>query len=203
MIFCLHTLGTSHENAYSLMTFGIPANYLPVENAGNGTNEWHLEWLHSREKIEAGGGSSKSDNQDESTAASSSASSILLPTQFDVLFGRGRRCQTHPGNVRLHIALEELFEEYDMAFKSEKVKVSEKVLKKIHENGGRFLENVNGSWCVVDDHAARKKISHDFRSLRSLRAKGLRTTARKSKGHFSAMPTSQETFLAKRFRPGP
>ena len=186
------------------MTFGIPAKYLPIENGGKEAKEWHREWLESRQKMESGGclKSFKGDTQDESTAASSTAS-ILLPTQFDVLFGRGRRCQTHPGNVRLHVVLDELFEEYDMAFKSEKVKVSEKVLKRIKENGGRFLENVDGSWGVVDDHAARKKISHDFRSLRAYKQRGLRTAAKKNKVNFMAPPSSQEAYLAKRFRPGP
>jgi hypothetical protein len=58
-------------------------------------------------------------------------------------------------------------EEYEKADKSEKTEIALRIVSMIHESFGRFLKWEKEGWVEVDEEAAREKISHFFRHLRS------------------------------------
>ena len=92
-------------------------------------------------------------------------------TELDVLFGRGKGSQNHPGNVRFHRLLDQHIDEYDKASKLGKTALSEKIIKIINESSGRFLkqdENGSGELEEVDLITAREKVSRAFRARRRL-----------------------------------
>lgn len=103
---------------------------------------------------------------------------IIAPQKADILLGRGKHSQTHPGNLRLYLLLEAYFDEYESKSRKLKFVVAEEVLHKIKtEYGSRFLtkgkQDGVTTWEEVHDDVAIKKISHDFRTLRASKAKGI------------------------------
>ena len=93
------------------------------------------------------------------------------PVQFvndvspnDVLFGRRKE---HPGNLRLRVLVESLAAEYDAATRGRKKQLTALVIQEIEQNGGRFLEKVNGdSWIILSRQALGDKLSSQFRNYR-------------------------------------
>ena len=93
---------------------------------------------------------------------------VILPTRNDILFGRGKPIQEHPGNIRLLVMLESILDRYESLKRKEKSKLPQEVILKVKSMGGRFLRRQDdGTWEEVDDDTAREKVSHTFRSIRS------------------------------------
>jgi hypothetical protein len=90
----------------------------------------------------------------------------LKPTDNDVLFGRGKSFQNHPGNIWCRQLVESNLSRYENASKREKTTLASQILQMIQGKSGRFLKYDNGGWLVVEASAARDKISHMFRSRR-------------------------------------
>lgn len=189
--------GSVLEGLYTLMTFGIPTDAIPLELDGTLKKEQHLEWLQRKER--AGLESFQDRERVAVTAvmpmvAQSSipptflqlptfqerpsprarniqSDLILNPSRNDVLFGRGRPIQEHPGNVVFNSLLEAVRDRYDSLRRSEKTALTYTIVFKIKRAGGRFLRQspVNPElWEQVDDEMARVKVSHTFRSLRQI-----------------------------------
>ena len=95
----------------------------------------------------------------------------VVPQPNDVLFGRGRNVQDHPGNLRLHQLIEENRSRYENAPKWEKTVIASEIVAIIKEENGRFLKAISGSgnkkFTVQNSEAARDKVSHTFRSRRT------------------------------------
>ncbi|CAJ1931123.1 unnamed protein product [Cylindrotheca closterium] len=90
----------------------------------------------------------------------------IQPTEYDVLFGRGKPFQDHPGNLRLHSIVNVYKPNYTQARRHEKTAIAEDVVKIIKNDGkhvGRFLKQVDGKWEGVSDIEARAKVSHALR----------------------------------------
>eukprot|EP00797_Seminavis_robusta_P015477 Sro2320_g323180.1 n/a (500) ;mRNA; f:12722-14922 len=88
----------------------------------------------------------------------------LQADTFDVLFGQGRHTRNHTGNVRAgHIA--DMFRD-NLAGRYEKTAIAERIVTIIRESHGRFLKWEDDAWEVVDQEAARNKISHYYRNTR-------------------------------------
>ncbi|KAL3936225.1 MAG: hypothetical protein SGBAC_008409 [Bacillariaceae sp.] len=90
----------------------------------------------------------------------------IQPTEYDVLFGRGKPFQDHPGNLRLHSIVNVYKANYTQARRHEKTSIAEDVVKIIKNDGkhaGRFLKQVDGKWEAVSDMDARAKVSHALR----------------------------------------
>ena len=105
-----------------------------------------------------------STTQDKETAAPT----IDHPTQYDVLFGRGKPYQGHEGNIRLHKIVDLYKGRYVKARRHEKTEIAEEIVQFIKSGGakaGRFLKRVDGeeTWTVVCDSIARDKVSHALR----------------------------------------
>jgi hypothetical protein len=150
--------GSDEYILYSLMTFGIPSGAFPITDNGDLRIERHQEWVDARRIIE-------SKRNEESV--SSSRVCILVPSRVDVVLGRGKPFQDHPGNLRLRFLVESLLPQYDEVPKFEKVTVAQQVIATLKKGGSRFLKQVDGVWVEMDDVTARKKICHNFRTLRA------------------------------------
>ena len=84
----------------------------------------------------------------------------------DVLFGRGKPFQVHPGNVRLHQLVDERKHVYTMSRRDDKTMIATSIVDLIKREGGRFLrqyKNDKKKWMEVDDLVARNKVSHALR----------------------------------------
>ncbi|CAJ1954575.1 unnamed protein product [Cylindrotheca closterium] len=88
----------------------------------------------------------------------------------DVIFGRGRGFQNHPGNLRMRTIIERYKNEYHSLRRQGKRDMVEKVYKEIIENGARFLKKVDGEdeWVKVDVPIALQKVSHTLRCRKKL-----------------------------------
>jgi hypothetical protein len=87
------------------MTFGIPVKGFPLTHDGEILLENHKELLNRRR------------NLDEKRT---DLGRIILPGPYDVLFGRGKSFQEHPGNMRYRQLIESHMEMYEAANKIEK-----------------------------------------------------------------------------------
>ncbi len=139
------------ECVYNLMTFGIPAEVLPVTPSGDLKLEMHQEYCKKLRKF-----SEINDNMKR----------IIIPGIDDVLLGRGKPLQKHPGNLRYHHIVENYHGRYEKAQKLEKTNLSKLIVHKMKDAGGRFLKQDDVGWIEIDDDAARYKVSHTFRNHR-------------------------------------
>eukprot|EP00980_Cylindrotheca_fusiformis_P025557 scaffold14060_cov83-Cylindrotheca_fusiformis.AAC.2 len=83
----------------------------------------------------------------------------------DIVFGRGKGFQNHPGNKRMRYIAEKYKTRYHSLGRAEKRKMVETVYREISEGGARFLKKVDGenAWVVVDAPVAVQKVSHTLR----------------------------------------
>eukprot|EP00934_Nitzschia_sp_Nitz4_P002590 Nitzschia sp. Nitz4//scaffold29_size155292//59278//61341//NITZ4_002653-RA/size155292-processed-gene-0.13-mRNA-1//1//CDS//3329546433//2580//frame0 len=91
---------------------------------------------------------------------------VVVPAKMDVLLGRGKPLQKHPGNLRYHYIIESYHPQYDVAQKLEKTNLSKAIVEEVKGYGGRFLKQSDAGWVEVDDETARYKVSHTFRNHR-------------------------------------
>lgn len=151
------TLGSDTECLYSLQSFGINADSIPINtNSGTRKTKNHLKWLELRQIKE---GAIRSGNTFDG---------IDCPDLKDVLFGRGRPIMRHPGNVVLRDMLESRLEEYNAAkTKKEKTEIAWEIVRQLKGWSCRFLrEDSRGWWVEVSDDVARQKVSIGFRDVR-------------------------------------
>ena len=146
--------GTHDEVLASLAQYGIAPGTIPITNGFSVTNveeyRQHLKKLRSAERL-------KHPRRHK----------ISVPSEFDVLFGKGVPCQMHPGNVQLRGIVSERYKSYEKAAKGEKIKIAQEIVETIQEQSGLFLRpDGEDSWICVEDGIARKKVSNLFRTLR-------------------------------------
>lgn len=90
-----------------------------------------------------------------------------MPTDADVLFGRGGRTNHHPGNKRLRMIVDHYKVAYAMARKTEKPRYAKAIVQalRVHTTPSRFLrmnEKTN-EWEDVGDRRAAEKVSQTLR----------------------------------------
>jgi hypothetical protein len=92
----------------------------------------------------------------------------LEPQPCDVLFGRGKPFQTHPGNIYFLSLIDTQRGAYDIAGRGMKKEITSRIILLVKESSGRFLKKeTNVGWIEVEDHVARLKASTAFRTWRS------------------------------------
>jgi hypothetical protein len=87
---------------------------------------------------------------------------IERPNELDILRGRGGMTNRHKGNMRFRDEARKLRARYrhENTKREEKFILSEVLVKRVKEYGGRFLElGVDQLWHEMDKHGARKKAS--------------------------------------------
>lgn len=139
------------ECVYNLMTFGISADILPMTPTGEHKLEAHQDYCSRLRK---------------SSEINDGVFRIVVPGTCDVLLGRGKPLQKHPGNLRYHHIVESCHGQYENAQKLEKTNLARTIVQRMKESGGRFLKHDGIGWIEIDDDAARYKVSHTFRNHR-------------------------------------
>lgn len=92
---------------------------------------------------------------------------VIVPCQTDVLLGRGKPIQNHPGNMRLSLIVETLLKHYEESSRRhEKTQLAEETVNKMNKAGVRFLSKTDGLWMVATKQAARERVSSTFRTVR-------------------------------------
>jgi hypothetical protein len=137
------------------MTFGIPVDVCPVTLDGEFKDSNHLKWIKKRQI------------KDRALKISGVFQKIDMPSRNDVLVGKGKPFQRHPGNVLLRQLVELRLAEYSGARKGEKTNLTRRVVQSIKDASGRFLKKDNDGWWVeVSDTDARGKVAKTFGSTR-------------------------------------
>ncbi|KAL3944454.1 MAG: hypothetical protein SGBAC_001482 [Bacillariaceae sp.] len=88
----------------------------------------------------------------------------------DIVFGRGRGFQNHPGNERMRVIIEKHKTHYHSLNRDGKRKLVEKVHAEITESGARFLKKLDdvNAWVIVELPIALQKVSHTMRCRKSI-----------------------------------
>jgi hypothetical protein len=145
------------------MTFGLPVDAFPIKHDEDDVSllDNHNSWLTRRKKLEVL--DNTSDDKHERGHAW-----ISEPGPLDVLMGRGLKAQVHPGNLRYRNIIAERQEVYNKSLIYEKTVMTMEIVRLIKESGGRFLRRDGwyAGWKLVDDKAARVKVSSAFRDRR-------------------------------------
>jgi hypothetical protein len=119
----------------------------------------------------SGDGDKKSSSSKNNEKGRSSSSTSIRPEDTDVLMGRGRPFQSHPGNLRLHRIVNLHKAQYVQSRRYDKLAIAERVVHEIKHGGdglkpGRFLRKKEGTeddWEIAPDLVAREKVSHALR----------------------------------------
>ena len=174
-VFCPRTSfkspGTNMEIKYNLMTFGLPMSAFSIDTNGKFDGTAHLRWMAAKRKAEALSQKAKQTNGDKEDRL---VPLIVVPNRNDVLLGRGKVIQEHPGNLRYRHLIESNRDRYENSSKFEKTAVAEVIVRLIKEANGRFLkqgEDCTG-WVEVDDSISRDKVAHAFRNRRKVKSSG-------------------------------
>lgn len=87
----------------------------------------------------------------------------------DIVFGRGRGFQNHPGNLRMRSVIDKYKRHYHSLKRSDKRILVENVYKELVKDGARFLKKVDDedAWVKVDVPIALQKVSHTLRCRKS------------------------------------
>lgn len=121
------------------------------------------------EKDEKEGYSSvdESKKQEEEVAATFKGyDGELQPRVIDVVCGRGKAFNRHPGNRKMHDAVTKLKYQYrDSTSQEEKSQIAHTVLRAIQDPGGKFLkyDDSKRQWQELTYKNALKKIYHSIR----------------------------------------
>lgn len=113
----------------------------------------------------------------QSNNNSNRRSRIARPEPFDVLCGRGKPIQNHPGNVILHRIVDEQCVRYHGAPRLRKRGIADELVQAIKNSKrfeqqlpGRFIRHAQDNrgeyWEEISEDAARDKVSHCFRARR-------------------------------------
>lgn len=122
------------------------------------------------------------------------------PNPRDVICARGAESRFHPGNKRFRDIIDQYCEGYMNAPKSERQLYTKKIVKMIHDSGGRFMkrgkaegvpvsDDESCEWYEIDARSSREKVSQ------SLREKGAMCMDRKKM--LSEEPHSEQGMLLK------
>jgi hypothetical protein len=142
------------------MTFGVPVQSFPITCEGEVKLACHIKWIGKRRA------------KDARLKQDVVFGGIDLPGHNDVLLGRGKPFNEHSGNVRLRRLVDLHKEEYKMARVGEKHTITRKIVESVKSNSGRFLKrDPDGWWVLVSDDEATEKVSHNFRTARSIKTK--------------------------------
>jgi hypothetical protein len=141
----------------SLLSYGIPGEYIPWTETGEMKKKQHADYIKYRRQL------------DEYDRKGVLSEYIEFPLNQDVLFGKGKPLMKHVGNLRLQWLVEESLEQYNsQTEKQQKSDIIAQTFQKVRDSNGRFLSKESGVWIPVPDHLALSKISHLFRNRRNI-----------------------------------
>jgi len=104
----------------------------------------------------------------DSSSSSSSQNNLGGPKDQDVVLGRGKRVQNHPGNMNFRSFLENYSDEYNKAARNQRRQFCTDLIQILRSEGVRFLKQSSepGVWMECDSAQVEKKVGQFFRELR-------------------------------------
>lgn len=163
-------LGKSVELMYTLQSYGIPVEYIPISFTGKVKEKCIKEWMRLRQLIE-------DDRLNRNWTAESNSNMIESPYLDDIIFRNGTKLLSHPGNIALRSVIVEMCMLEENKLKNTKDLVVLIISEMKGCNGGsncsRFLNwNEKGWWKQVTPENEPKeihtKISRIVRDTRKL-----------------------------------
>ena len=118
------------------MTFGIPQDILPFTSNGKLKLSNHKAFLEQQRNREQRTVESKMQDQREGISPSLAVERVIVPSNVDILLGRGSQYQSHPGNARFHHIIQEYIDFYNQGDKFDKTVLAELVLSVVKHGGG-------------------------------------------------------------------
>ena len=160
--------GSQTECLYSLKTFGIPEDLLPVDPITKKIClKRHMSWIESRFAMER--------KERPLPAITPKKQNTINPSENDVLVGIGKK-SNNMGNHRLRALVKELSQAYNSGSKETKKALVDCAIKSVEDSGGRFLREQNGyGWNVVWEDMPRDQIRKNV-------AQAFRNNNRRRKG---------------------
>jgi hypothetical protein len=135
------------------MTFGVPVKVFPISDNGELKLADFHKWIKKRSK------------KDTVLRQGRPFLVVDLPSSKDILLGRGKPCQTHPGNDALRYLCERRIGEYNATPKGEKPVIASAVVRTC----GRFLKRESDGWWTEASHdVATDKVIKIFLSIRAM-----------------------------------
>jgi hypothetical protein len=168
-------LGSPVECAYALLSFGLPSALLPFTPECELKTGNHMNWIQRRNVKE------------QELRRVGVFSGIDLPRRNDVLLGKGKPIQSHPGNQRLKELCEISLDAYNKANRQSKTVWAVKIVQEILYPsdslgrignvgvGGRFLKpqdckSKSGWWVEeTDEEVLIEKVCSKFRTVRKMK----------------------------------
>jgi hypothetical protein len=94
---------------------------------------------------------------------------VIKANKSDIIFGRGKGFQDHPGNKRMRQIVSKYKLQYQTLERGQKRELVEKVYNELIEGGVRFLKRPEDrkGWVEVDAGSAVLKVSHALRCRKS------------------------------------
>ena len=155
---CLKITGSHTELQYDLMTSGIPIDAIPVTANGRLKTNNHTQWIARRRAKEA---------SEEFLYGQGTFNKIDIPSHRDILVGKGKPFQQHPGNVYLRFLVGQKMYEYANACKRVKPYITWELVERIQATSGCFPGKGDDDWWVeATDQEARRKVRFLFLALR-------------------------------------
>ena len=163
-------LGTLPACLKSLRQYGIPQEILPLDEQGSLDVSNFRESLRRNEnEIESGRG-----GDDPGAASSVRNLTIRIPTDNDILLGKGKRSNRFRGNQIFRMAIAENYDAYNAAInRREKLAILQLVYFHLLQSGCRFLIPVQSSetgdpteWMEIQEEQALEKIAMRMRNSR-------------------------------------
>jgi hypothetical protein len=102
----------------------------------------------------------------KSTTPNNGVDKVNQPGEFDILCGRGRAFQEHPGNRVLRHMVELHMERFKRAKRNYKSPITSEIVAAFNANGNHFLKQDDETecWEEINDEVAKEKVNHCFRS---------------------------------------
>jgi hypothetical protein len=191
--------GSHVEVQYELQSYGIPIKALPMNSDGIVRRKELINFLDRlRAQEEQFGHTIYSNYPGQST--------IIIPSLYDILAGRGKPTQTHPGNLRLGFLVEERIHDYVDGSRKDKIAISNNIYDALTQDSCRFLkQDKNGINSKMDREEAVRKIEHFFRNRKQSLAKtpGAAGTATSAAAPPVKRPTESLPVLSSMTNPSP
>eukprot|EP00980_Cylindrotheca_fusiformis_P005715 scaffold1192_cov58-Cylindrotheca_fusiformis.AAC.9 len=171
-------IGSDMEIQYMLQSHGISQSTCPVDSSGEIRQKildtWyenHLDYMKSTGlcvgKLDGSLPSANSAWGSMERGDILNSYAVVNVRESDVLLGRGRFFQDHPGNVRFRNALEDYRDAYDTARRNQKRRIVIELRQMLAAEGIRFLKQLDGTnWVESDAKAVEDKIGQLFRTAR-------------------------------------
>lgn len=137
-------VGESIERQYSIKSYGVPVELIPLTDTGNIKTTYLKQWMKLRRIVEV--------MKMTEEGSDNSVSIIECPGSNDVVFRSGTSMVCHPGNVRFRCMVESKHEVPSIVSQTTQAELAEQLIEEIEARGGRFLKWDNrGYWMELKD----------------------------------------------------